>query len=349
MKNSKLALFIAIIILVFNSPSMSAQGTGKPVFEDVPYLQDYSIKFYSSDTSQPLLTASTDRNGNIQLLATDGLQKPYNGRFLYPGSIVADKSYRTISHKNIVASGTYKNQFIHLDDKAVFSNAWAGSLFIRHEMNNAKIFEGGSDFDFVVSDGKNLKYFSKSKEVWKGKISNEIIDIRYTEDNDLFWILGKQTLSTFSPSSEKVELFFKGADFTSFDVVAFGTKTIIGTSNGYIEINNISKKQIGEVNRKLPVTNITAVEEVNGSVWFGTSDGAFMLKADGKFNYYFGERWLPGNKVTDISTGPKHSVLVTTDKGLGQICFKKMTLHDKAIILTNRFAVVISVMGLMPR
>ncbi len=123
---------------------------------------------------------------------------------------------------------------------------------------------------------------------------------------------------------------FEGENFTSFDVVAFGTKTIIGTNNGYIEINNISKKQMGEIKRKLPVTEITAVAEINGNTWFGSTQGAFMLGHNGKYNYYYGERWLPGNRVKDISKGPGKSVLVLTEKGLGQICFKMMTLGDKA-------------------
>ena len=165
MKNLKLVVFIAIILLAFNSRILYAQSANNPVFEDIPYLQDYSIKYFSSNEAQSLLSASSDRNGNIQLLAKDGLQKTHNGRFLYPGTIVADKSYRTISHKNIVASGSYKNQFIHLDDEAVFSNAWAGKVFVRHEMKNAKIFEGGNDFDFLISDGKNLKYFQDSKKI----------------------------------------------------------------------------------------------------------------------------------------------------------------------------------------
>ena len=60
-----------------------------------------------------------------------------------------------------------------------------------------------------------------------------------------------------------------------------------------------------------------------------------MLKDDGKFNYYFGERWLPGNEVIHISKATDHSVLILTNQGLGQIVFKEMTLHDKAMYYEN--------------
>jgi hypothetical protein len=41
---------------------------------------------------------------------------------------------------------------------------------------------------------------------------------------------------------------------------------------------------------------------------------------------------LPSDNVISIAKGPETSVLVLTDKGLGKICFEKMTLHDKAMI-----------------
>uniref|UniRef100_UPI003564230F hypothetical protein n=1 Tax=Mariniphaga sediminis TaxID=1628158 RepID=UPI003564230F len=81
----------------------------------------------------------------------------------------------------------------------------------------------------------------------------------------------------------------------------------------------------------LPVSEILKIKEVGENVWFGSPEGAFMLRDDGKFNYYFGERWLPGNRVIDMAEGPDNSVLILTDKGLAQICMKEITLHKKAM------------------
>ena len=64
----------------------------------------------------------------------------------------------------------------------------------------------------------------------------------------------------FSPETNELKAVFTGSGFTSFDVVAYGSKTIIGTGNGYIEINNLNQRQIGEVRRNLPVTEITGVK-----------------------------------------------------------------------------------------
>jgi hypothetical protein len=75
---------------------------------------------------------------------------------------------------------------------------------------------------------------------------------------------------------------------------------------------------------------------VGGNWWFGTKNGAFYLRKDGKYAYYQGERWLPGNEVKHIAAGPQNSVLISTNAGLGQICFKPMSLHEKAMFFEEQ-------------
>jgi hypothetical protein len=233
--------------------------------------------------------------------------------------------------KKVVSIDSYQEQLVYLDGKTVFSNAWAGKLFSKHEIPNAKIFIGGTDFTFLISDGKTLKFIKDSEMIWSGSLSDEITTLRYSEESGLFWILGTKSLNTFNPKDQKLTKVFEGSDLTSFDLTDKGEKIFIGTKNGYIEYNTISRKQIGEIHRKLPCTDITCVKAINAQIWFGSLLGAFMLRPEGKYNFYNGERWLPGNQVCDIATGPEGSVLILTDKGLGQICFKNQTLEDKAL------------------
>ena len=328
----KLSLLLVLIIIMIIQPDRLISGNKvRPVHRDKPFLQDYSVKYYNNNKDNTLSKVRADRNGVIQILSNTGIFKPFGGSFLYPGTIDPDKSYRTMAKKKLISLDEYNNQLVYLDQISVLSNAWAGKLFSKHEMKDAKLFTGGKEFAFLVSNGKNLVYLQDSKRLWEGKAEDQVIQLRYTEETDLFWILGKNSLSTYSPASKKLTKIFEGKDFTCFDLVAFNTKTIIGTSNGYLEINNISKTQMGQIKRELPVTEITAVEEVNGNVWFGTTLGAFMVRPNGGYNYYNGERWLPGNAVKDISKGPDNSVLILSDKGLGQIFFKEMTLEEKAL------------------
>lgn len=311
--------------------SCSKQSVKQPVYVDKPYLQDFSIKYYADTVKTNLLQAYADRNGAIQILSKEGLQHPFDGQFLYHGSIVPDNSYRFMRNKKIAATGVYQNQFVYLSDSVVFSNAWAGTLFSKHTLPAAKIFEGGKDFSFLISDGKSLQLIKNSKILWSGSLQNdEILGVRYDEKSDTFWILGHKTLASLS-AGNNLSMVFQGSNFTSFDIFDKDQKIYIGTTDGYLVYDPLTKKQVGELNKKLPVTHITAIKAIGGKLWFGSNEGTFALRDSGKFDYYNGERWLPGNKVIHISAGPGNSVLVLTRAGLGQISFKEMTLQEKAV------------------
>ncbi len=337
MTNNKYFFIITLAILYAscntkNTTSNTASSVDKqPVFHDVVFSQDYSIKYYLPDDKVSLTQVACDRNGVIQMLSREGLMHLYAGQFLYPGTVVPDHTYRPMSDKNIHGMGLYQNQFVYVDDKAVLSNAWAGKIYEKHDLPNARILAGGHDFTFLISDGKSLELVNQEGIVWKGALENDgIINIKYDSSRDIFWILGSQSLSVFSPQNQNIASVFAGDHFTCFALVDSGKKILIGTDDGYLTIDTQSHKQIGPRHNKLPYTNLTVIEEINNKVWFGSAEGTFMLCDDGKFNYYYGERWIPGNFVRDIAAGDDGSVLVLTDKGLGKICFKSMTLQDKA-------------------
>ncbi len=327
----KIILLLVVISLMAPKLLMAEKGNAiRPVYKDVPYNQDYSIKYYlPAGLKQPVKVFS-DRNNYIQILSAEGLLKPYSGAFLFPGTLVKDGLYRPMGDKKIAGIGICDHQFVYLDDHAVFSNAWAGSFYSKHELPNATAFSVGADFTSLVAAGADLKYLKDSQTLWTGKTDNAVIDIRYADETGLFWILTGNSLLSFSSKEKKLTTVFEGAGLTAFDLNDKGSKAIIGTRNGYLEVNNSTGKQIGSVHTKLPCTEITSVTVINGKVWFGSTFGAFMLCDDGKFKYYNGERWLPGDNVKHISEGPENSVLILTNNGLGQICFKQMTLEDKA-------------------
>ncbi|WP_342087926.1 hypothetical protein [Dyadobacter sp. OTU695] len=303
----------------------------QPVYKDKPYLQDFSVKYYADTTQTSLMQIAADRNGVIQMLAREGLRQPHAGQFLYPGKVVTDRNYRYMKDKQISALSSYENQLVYLTDQVVFSNAWAGTLFSKHNLPKASLFAGGRDFTFLVSDGASLELIKDSKSLWNGKLPDDsVIALAFQANANQFWILGSKSLYKIGIQDKKLAKVLTGSNFTAFDITSKETRIVIGTLDGFLSFDIPTGKQTGSINRKLPATKITAVKEVNGKVWFGSDLGAFALRTDGKFDYYFGERWLPGNVVTDIEQGPKNSVLVLTTKGLGQIQFKSMTLEDKA-------------------
>ncbi|MES1216691.1 MAG: hypothetical protein ABUT20_14345, partial [Bacteroidota bacterium] len=297
---------------------------------DVPFIQDYSIKYNNTDPGAELYKVYSDRNGVVKILSSKGLMQPYSGEMLYPGTIVTDQTYRPITAKKISGIGLYKSQFVFIDDKAVLSNAWAGKLFSQHSLPDASIFAGGEDFNFLISNGKKLELLKNSQTTWQKDVEEAVIDIVYDSTAKNFFILTSNEISIFSLLNKTYTSFFKADSLTSFAIGSKGKEIIAGTHNGYIILDVKTRQQKGEINRKLPATDITAVAELNGKLWFGSKSGAFMLRADGKFNYYASKRWLPSDNVKHIAEGSDGSVLILTDKGLGKICFEKMTLADKA-------------------
>ena len=115
-----------------------------------------------------------------------------------------------------------------------------------------------------------------------------------------------------------------------------GEALLIGTEDGYQVFDKTHGTQKGGPQQGLPSTDITSVASINGHLWFGSNQGAFMQKPDGKFNYYASQRWLPDDSVLHIAKGPDSSVLVLTKKGLAKIVFQPMTLHQKALYFDDQ-------------
>jgi hypothetical protein len=325
---------IVFIFLFACSSKLSNQlsDARQPIHNDISFQQDFSIKYNLENDSTKLYKVFSDRNGVVKIYSSAGILATYAGAFLYPGTLVPDVSYRPIRSKKIAAVGVYDNQFIYLDDKAVLSNAWAGKLYSKHSLPNASLFAGGEDFAFLVSDGQFLQYVKDSEVLWQGRREEKILDIRFDSNRNSFWLLGSSTISFFSAKDNKLSEVYKGENFTSFVLTNNNQDIVVGTHDGYVRIDTDTKKQKGDIQKKIPWTEITSVQEVDGKLWFGSAKGAFMLRDDGKYNYYASKRWLPSDKVIHISKGKNNAVLILTDKGLGEICFKEMTLHDKAIV-----------------
>ena len=316
-------------LLSCNREINNSESVNQPVYEDVPYQQDYAIKYLSKD-DVTFKKVHADRNNVIQVLTSKGLYRPFNGHLQYPGLLKEDKTYKPMTDKKVIDLLVYKEQFLYLDDKAVFSNAWAGKLFSRHQCPDATKAFAGENFEFFISNGTELKLIRDSETIWSGNVSGApILDIKYDPEKAIYFILTNKALFSFSTSTKDLNVVAEGGGFTCLDILS-DHSMVVGTNNGYQKYD-LSGTPVGEKAVKLPWTEITVIKEINGKLWFGSTKGAFMLKDDGKFNYYYGLRWLPGDEVVHISEGPDNSVLIFTDKGLGQICFKQMTLEDKAM------------------
>ncbi|KAA3658104.1 MAG: hypothetical protein DWQ10_11835, partial [Calditrichaeota bacterium] len=336
MQNSFHCLWNILVIFFLNICIQAYAGQQQPVYKDVPYLQDYAIKFDVDGTVGKLQKVYTDRNGVIQILSSNGLYWPVNGHFQYPGQIKPDRRYEPMADKHISDMLVYKNQFVYLDKEAVLSNAWAGKLFSRHRIANPEKFCAGSDFDFLIAAQDSLFYVKDSKRLWGEQLNvHPVVDIKYKKSSNVFFILTSNEILAFMPKEKLLTSFYRGDDFTCMALGKDTSSVFVGTGDGYFVLDDKGKvKQ--PLDKKLPWPQLSCISEIDGKLWFGSSRGAFMVREDGKFNYYFGLRWLPGKLVKHISPGPENSVLILTDKGLGQICFEEMTLEEKAMIFEKQ-------------
>lgn len=321
-------------LLAFGSAAFARNPSPpvQPAHKDKPFKQDYSIK-YVMPTDARLSKVVCDRNGVIQVLSSEGPLRPSGGAFLYPGQLRPDKTYRPISDKKIRDIGLCEGQLVYVDDAAVLSNAWAGKLYTRHEMSDVTLFSVAPDLSSLLSNGTSLQYYRDGRRTWawQGSPGEKVTDIRFDKSSHSFWILTTNTFSIFKPTGNELRVLYKGNDLTCFAPSGDSRMVLVGTHDGYITLDAASGKPQGGIRRKLPCPDLSVIRLIDGQTWFGSAKGAFKLRKDGKYDYYASRRWLPSDKVADIAEGPAGSVLILTDKGLGEIHFKDMTLYDKAM------------------
>lgn len=333
---SKFSLILFVSVLLGScgvdndsASNKSTNSLGQPVYQDAAYTQDYSVRYYLSDEQQQLelKAISANRNGNIRILSDKGLLMPDNGSMFYPGKLTADISYTPLIPKKITSIQTYQGYTVYLDNQHIFSNAWAGKIQIDHNMPKANVFAQGKDFHFLVGDGKGLAYVDQAgNKHWKGTFEGVSL-IVYDESKDRFILVSPQFVAEFIPG-KGITTLYEDAEITSAAI--YQDQIVVGTSKGYLFLSD--KKLIANV----PWPEITIIKEIHGDLWFGTTWGAFKLNENGKYSYYAGERWLPGMVVSALESGPDNSVLVLTDKGLGQIHFEEMTLEEKALFFEKQ-------------
>ena len=110
-----------------------------------------------------MLSVHSDRNGQILVLSDKGLLQ------IHDGKLVPYKQHRPLLDMQIIDMKTYRDQFVYLTDKVVLSNAWAGKLYDRHQMNDIELFEMGSNFNFLATGKNSLVYFDQDKKINKLK------------------------------------------------------------------------------------------------------------------------------------------------------------------------------------
>lgn len=320
---------LTLLLAVWVQSTVLGQSGSGGTYYDTPFIQEYAIINTKDLTGLSQQSLASNRSSYVQVLENNQLLHPAGAQFQVWGTLASDQTYLPMAAKKVQAIDCYQGEIVYLDDQSVFANAWAGTLFLKHQLPAARIFEGGSNFDFLISDGKQLQYLSPdSQEVVKLSAPQEILAIQYDPVQEKFWVLSPSKLFQFDQRGKKLIEVASGKNLTSLAFYSPKNQLIIGSDSGYFTFDIASKTQSPLIT-KIPWTDINVVDTKGDQIWFGTSKGAFALNPDGEISYYFLERWLPGEDVLDISFG-KDKVFLLTDKGLSTIVQKEMTLAEKA-------------------
>jgi len=322
----KISLFFAAILSVLVTAHSAHSSNVQHFYEDRPFMQDFAEKIPLSEglSGVELSAVRADRNDRILVMSDKGLLQVHDGK------LVPDRLYRPIQDMHVKNLDTCRGQFVYVTDKAVLSNAWAGKLYVPHQISGAGLFEMGDDFDFLLAAEDSAAYFNQDKCAAQWKTAQASVkQILFDRPHNRFLLLSNDRLDCFSPD-KGVKKVFEGRNLNCMDFNSNNTALIVGSQQGHFELDTDSFRQLSELQNKLPWTDIHCVKQIGDSLWFGTPKGAFALHNGGRIDYYASMRWLVDDAVIDISKGPDNSVLILSTGGLSIIHFEPMTLQQKA-------------------
>jgi len=244
-------LFLAICSVFVTAAPAHSNGVSDS-YEDRPFLQDYARKVPLSAelTGTELSVVRADRNSRILVLSNKGLLR------IHDGKLVPERLYRPIRDMHVQGLQTYRDQFVYLTDGAVLSNAWAGKILTSHKMHDARLFEMGRDFDFLLAGESALTYSSNTGDVRQLEIPQiEVRQLSFDSRRNRFLILSGDRICSYAPGGKCTEVF-KGENLTSLALTNNNTILIVGTGDGYVELDAGSFRRRSGMNQKLPWTVI---------------------------------------------------------------------------------------------
>jgi hypothetical protein len=308
-----------ILLILF---ALLLTNNTKAQYTDTPFKQPISVKYENSAELEgaKLKKVVVDYNQNIYVLTDNGLFRDYGTLLsrdvLYRAQAGLKPVDVTIQEKTGYIYFLYKNKY--------FTNAHAGTIYANLPTNEYNSLIVNSNYDVLfVGNNKAALYNKRVKVSDLSLPKGELLKL-YVDDSK-FYYLTKDKI--YRLEGEKWQTVHKGKNLTS---IAFSNNSIIvGTTNGYYSVNNLTGRLTQKTNKKLPVPSINDLLVVNGKIWFTSANGAFMKEGD-KFRYFASKRWLDNNKIVDIDSDENGNVYLLSETGLNKIEYVNHTLADKA-------------------
>jgi hypothetical protein len=112
------------------------------------------------------------------------------------------------------------------------------------------------------------------------------------------------------------------------DLAVIGSRLFVATDRGLGVLRGMAMTPLAGPDG-LPYEDTTCLAVgFDQDLWIGTTRGAVRMIGN-DFHFFTGQRWLPGDRVLDLTTSP-NSVYIATESGLGIIEYQPYTLLKKA-------------------
>ena len=93
---------------------------------DIPFTQDYSVKYDKQKSNLKLLDVGTDRNSKTTVVSSEGLLSPWDDK------LKPNFQYRPLENIKINDIEVYENEFYFLTNNAVLSLSHGGNFYREH-------------------------------------------------------------------------------------------------------------------------------------------------------------------------------------------------------------------------
>jgi hypothetical protein len=314
-------------VVLLSALSVVTPGASS-VYIDRPFLQDSSeqIPLAAGAGEVKLLKVRMDRNGRILVLSDRGLLQ------VDGGTLQPSRQYRPLADMRLRDLEVSQGEFVYLTDHHVLSNAWAGRLLAEHRAPNAHRLVTGDESSLLVIGTEQCVLLDRNQPVQKwetgGVWTKQAVFDRERERYVLVSDLVYQSLErkTTPLLTVPVETHLHCLTFSPD-----GLALLMGTPAGLLRLDPNSLDLLRGIREsRLPCSDIRCLRTIGQDTWFGTPQGAFARRPEGRIDYYASKRWLVDDAVVDIWPGPEGSVLILGETGLSIIHFRPMTLADKA-------------------
>jgi hypothetical protein len=289
---------------------------------DTAFRQPVSVKYqFSEDLRGSVLKkVVVDYNDIVYVLTSKALCR------VTANEVVKDLLYRPLADKIPVDITTQETSgyLYYLYDSCFLTNAYAGKPYSALPTGKYTKIAVAADGSVFLAGDEALGFFRHGTLTSIDAPNDKIISIQVYEGT--FYVLCANAI--YRVANNKLELIHNKEGLQAF--TPFKNMLVLGTANGYYGIDKLSGAITLPLQTTLPVLNIGNLITVDGKIWAGTPNGAFMQSSPGKFRYYASERWLDRNSISGMAADTKGNVYVLTPTGLNEIRFITNTLFRKA-------------------